>query len=176
MIKTPIFIATIIVVAGLGFFGGMKYSQSTSPNNARSGAQGANGAAGQFRNRTGARAGQAGGGFTNGDVIKKDANSITVKTADGGSKIIFYSNTTTFMKSTNGTINDIVVGQTITANGQANSDGSIAAQSVQVRPQLAPGQGRGPGTGGGSGTGGQGQGGGQATGGQNPASPTPGTN
>jgi hypothetical protein len=116
-------IITAVVVGGGAFYGGIKYQTSKTPQKPQM--LGAN--IGNFRNRAGAN-------FVNGEIITKDDKSITVKLQDGGSKIIFYSGTTEIGKSVNGTSADIEIGKTVSINGKANSDGSITAQSIQVKP------------------------------------------
>lgn len=146
----PIFIVAILVAGGGAFYGGMKYAESTRQNFARQNLGGQNlqnlspeerqqrlqelsaNAGTGFR---GGRArGQAGGGFTFGEIISKDDKSITIKFRDGGSKIVFLSDSTEITKSASGSINDLEVGKNISVNGTANSDGSITAQSIQSRP------------------------------------------
>lgn len=73
------------------------------------------------------------GGFANGEVISKDDKSLTVKLRDGGSKIIFISEKTTVGKMSTGSISDVAQGANITVMGTANADGSISAQTVQLR-------------------------------------------
>jgi len=82
----------------------------------------------------GAGRGGNGGGFAVGQIIAKDDTSITIKGPDGSSKSIFFSGSTQVGKIAQGSSNDLVVGQMITTNGQTNADGSIAAQSIQIRP------------------------------------------
>ena len=82
-------------------------------------------------------AGGAGNVF--GEVLSKDATSITVKLANGGSKIIFVASSTAVQKTSAGTIDDIVIGSQITANGQVNADGSINATTINQRPNMQPG-------------------------------------
>jgi hypothetical protein len=119
-------IITVVVVGAGAFYGGIKYDQSKNPVVTR-GQNSFTGGQGGIRNN--------GGGFANGDVLSKDDKSIIIKTQEGGSKIIFYSTSTQVMKSDKGSANDITVGEQVTVTGSANSDGSITAQSVQIRPK-----------------------------------------
>lgn len=126
-----------LAAIGVGVYGGMKYSQSKIPQRTGQGNFGnlqRSGAAniGGFR-------GSGSGGFTAGEIIAKDSSSITVKLNDGGSKIVFYSDTTEVDKFAKGTANDLQIGESVTVNGGANQDGSITAKSIQIRPaMLAP--------------------------------------
>jgi hypothetical protein len=144
MKKLILFIIVLIIVGAGAFWGGMKYqqnkisSQRTSFQNLspeerqqRLRELGANAGAG-FRG--GAGNGQrSGDSFTAGEIISKDDKSITVKLRDGGSKIIFLSNSTEITKSTPGALSDLEVGKNIIVNGTANSDGSVIAQTIQLR-------------------------------------------
>ncbi len=115
----------ILIVAGGAFYGGMLYgkSQNARPNFGN----------GTFQTRIN-RAG-ANGGFISGTILSKDASSITVQLQNGsGSKIIFYSDTTSVGKMTEGTANDLAVGTSVSVMGTTNSDGSVTAQSIQIRP------------------------------------------
>lgn len=122
-----------VVTLLIGFYGGLKYGQSQRGNFTRQqmgqrfpGADG-------LTNR-GNRNAPAGGGFVNGEILSQDDKSITVKLRDGGSKIIFFSDSTGISKTADGAPTDLAVGKEITATGSANSDGSITAQSIQIRP------------------------------------------
>lgn len=136
-------IIVIIIVGGGAFYGGMKYSQSKATNNlSPTGLQNLRNLSPEERQQrfqqmgadigSAFRGGQAGEGFVNGEIIAKDEQSITVKLRDGGSKIIFYSDSIEVGKFTNGSSSDLEIGETITVNGTANSDGSITAKTIQI--------------------------------------------
>ena len=125
---------TVAFLVGSGaFYGGMKYAQgkAVSDRQQRLGQTGANIGSG-FR---GGQSG-AGGGLVSGDIISKDNQSITVKMRDGSSKIVFFSDTTEVSKFVAGVSADLVIGKTVTIIGKTNSDGSVTATSVQLRPNL----------------------------------------
>lgn len=137
-----IIIAAAIVLSGGSFYAGMKYSQSESgARRAQFTGQFPQNGAGGMGQRTGMRQGS---GFVNGEIISKDATSVTVKDRSGGSKIVFLADSTEVTKSAGGTINDLAIGTSIIANGKTNADGSITATMVQIRPEGLPGMG-GPG-------------------------------
>ena len=82
------------------------------------------------------REGQESGGFSAGQIIAKDEKSVTIKMQDGSSKIVFYSESTKIQKTADGTGADLAIDQEVTASGAANSDGSLTAQTIQVRPDV----------------------------------------
>jgi hypothetical protein len=155
MKKVIIIVAVVAVLVGGGaFYGGMKYAQrrssrgfvgnfqnlqnlSPEERQQRLAELGANAGAG-FRG--GATGGQvrsgAGSGFTSGVILSKDDQSITIKMPDGGSRIVFYSESTDISKFTDGSFNDLVVGKTVSVNGTSNQDGSVTAQTIQIRPAV----------------------------------------
>lgn len=130
MKKTLIgFIITIVLVSAGAFYGGMRYQQSKTP--ARPGF-----AAGQFGTNGTQRIGNGApnGGFATGQIISADSQSITIKMQDGGSKIVFLSGSTEVGKTVTGTASDLAVGTNVVASGTANSDGSVTAATIQIRP------------------------------------------
>lgn len=122
----------VVLVAGAGgFYGGMKYQQSQTPQ--RGNFSMGNIPAGQRQGATGNSRG-ASGGMATGEIIAKDDKSITIKLGNGGSKIVFYSTSTQLQKMADAAQDELVVGKQVVANGTANSDGSITAQVIQMRP------------------------------------------
>lgn len=127
------FMAIVIIIGGGSFYGGMKYDQQKGLASVgqRSFSRGGGDTGG------GRRGNGMGGDATNGEIIAKDDKSITVKLMSGGSKIIFFSDSTQVMKSVSGSLADIVVGDTVTTFGAANADGSVTARSIQIRLKSA---------------------------------------
>jgi hypothetical protein len=124
-----------IILCSLSFYAGMQYSVSKNTTQRVQ-------FAGQFNRmgqtetngqRTGMRG--AGVGMVSGEILSKDAKSITIKDRTGGSKIVFLGASTEVMKSAAGTIDDLAIGTNVITNGTANSDGSITATTVQIRPE-----------------------------------------
>ena len=99
---------------------------------------------GRFTTRAGQMRGEGGtvnfqGGNTrnmmrpvSGEVLSQDENSVTVKEADGSSKIVILSDKTSINKTTSGSKTDLKTGEKITAFGTSNSDGSITAENISI--------------------------------------------
>ena len=123
-------IVTVILVAG-AYYAGMKHETSKLKSSFGRGATALGGA------RTGGAGASrfgSGAGLVTGTVISKDADSMTVQAKDGSSKIIIYSGSTQVLESTSGTADDVSVGSNVSAQGTQNSDGSVTATSIQIRP------------------------------------------
>jgi len=130
--KTAIWVVLAAVLFGAaGFWGGVTYqkTQATSGFAGRAGGFGGGGA--------GFGAGGAGrsnaANVATGTVLSQDAQSVTVKTADGGSKTVFISAQTEISKQTVLTATDIKVGDQVAAFGTA-ANGGIDARMVQIVP------------------------------------------
>ena len=132
MNKTKTIIGAV-VIAGVFFYGGYAFAGGGAAKGriAYAGTAGFSRTAG-VGGMMGGR--NAGGGILAGNVISADAQSITVGSQGAGSKIVFIGGSTQIMKSVSGTAQDIAVGQSVMITGTANSDGSLTAQSVQIRP------------------------------------------
>ncbi len=129
----------VVVLVGAAFFGGMQYGKTMRPNLAAGGnRQFAPGMMG------GPRGGQGGGmrgangdSIVTGEVLKSDADGLTIKTLNNdGSKVIITSSSTQIMKTATGTKEDVAIGSNVMIMGTANSDGSVTAKSIQLRPKM----------------------------------------
>lgn len=137
--------AVAAVIAGGSFWSGMMYAQGSTPapRGQFSGA-GGTGRAGGFRAN--------GNGAVLGSIVAQDSNSITVKLgganasstngADTGSKIVLLDNKTQIGKFVSAAVSDLSVGALVMINGTPNSDGSLTASSIQIRPATAPASGQ----------------------------------
>ncbi len=152
----PVWIVSLVIVGAGAFYSGMLFQKSqdktTTTAASNSGVRTAAAGGGNFQNLTPAqrtqlqqqfggaggtgRAGRGGAGLTIGSVLSKDATSLTIKMTDGSTKTIYYSDKTTVTKTADTTISDVAVGSEITANGTANTDGSVSATTIQIRPAV----------------------------------------
>ena len=118
-------VVAIILMAG-AFYGGMTFGQ---------GKRGSSNFPGGQNQGVSIRGNKQGGaGFNSGEIISKDDKSVTIKLPSGGSKIILFSPSTEVGKFVTGTSADLEIGKTIMVQGSANQDGSVTAQSIQIRP------------------------------------------
>lgn len=131
-------ILVCLAITGGAFYGGLQYAKANvKPGQANQlvrmqgqgmrGGQGMPGGVGANRNM---------GGFTVGEVLSKDANSLVIKLSDGGSKIVFFSASTTVSKMADGSMEDVVQGTNIMITGSSNQDGSVTAKTLQLRPKM----------------------------------------
>jgi len=129
----------IVIFAGAGFYGGMKYQQSKSQsfvgqlNNRQGGIRNY-----QQGNSTGTmkNLGINRGGFkpVSGEIISADDKSITVKLQDDSSKIILINDKTQINKAETVNKSELKVGEKVSVFGSENTDGSVTAQNVQINP------------------------------------------
>ena len=120
-------VIAVILIIGAYFMGA---SHATKARTAMRGQYGAGMAGGA------ARAGgmTRGAGFITGSVLSIDSSSITLKEADGSTKIVLYSGSTQVMNTTAGTISDVAVGSQVSVQGTTNTDGSTTASTISIRP------------------------------------------
>lgn len=123
---TKIVIGALILVV-IAFYGGLKYGQGQRVKNQVGRFNGSG-----LMNQKGVRAG-LGGGMVVGEILNKDATSLTLKLRDGGSRIVLVSTSTEVQKMGRGSLADLSVGSSVSISGATNSDGSLSAASVQLR-------------------------------------------
>lgn len=148
----PLLALIVILVGAVSFYGGMTYQKqrpvdraafaNLSPEERQQRFQGfgggAGGPGGGGRGGAGAQAGMPlrQGGFVNGEVLSQDDKSMTIKLRDGGSRLVFFSASTTIGKMTEGSKQDLATGTQVMVAGSTNTDGSMTAQSIQLRPDM----------------------------------------
>lgn len=132
-------LATALIAGGGGYTLGRTSETPTASNNTF--------AREQFAGRMNAGgmpgATRAGNGFSNGTIITKDSESITIRTRginseETGSKIIFLASSTQISKFAEGNTEDLAVGTSVVVTGTGSADGSMVAQTIQVRPADLP--------------------------------------
>jgi hypothetical protein len=124
-------VVLIIIVGGGAFYGGMSYAGSQAPAAGTRGQFAAGGAG--FAGRTGGT--RTGAGFTAGQIVSAGNGSISIQQQNGSStEIVLLSPTTQILKSTAGTASDLTQGESVTVTGTSNSDGSLTATAIQIRP------------------------------------------
>jgi len=132
----PTVVIIIAVGAGaLSFFGGVQYQKSQSIAIGRSFMSGQQGigrnGAGVVGNRK-----MGNGQPISGEIFNIDDSSITVKLADGSSRIVLFTDKTIFNKTATVQKSELQVGEKIGVFGTANTDGSVTAQNIQLNPQF----------------------------------------
>lgn len=133
MKHTYLITGVIIVVVGVAaFFGGMQYQKSQRPQIVSLSGQGRQG---QFTRQFGTGQGNRGGGVI-GEILSQDDKSITLKLADGSSKIVIISSATAINKQATGSKSDLKTGERVAVFGSTNADGSVTAQNIQLNPQV----------------------------------------
>jgi hypothetical protein len=136
MNKTVITAIMVAIIFGGGgyYFGTQQAASSTTPTGAAAFA-GRTGGAGRFGG------GAAGGGFTTGTIISTGSGTMTIQmptststSATTGTKIVLFDSNTVVSELQTVPVSNLAVGQSVTVSGTANSDGSVTATSIQVRP------------------------------------------
>lgn len=107
-----------------GFYGGIQYQKSQRVALGR----------GQFPAGFNQREGSSQRGLrpSSGEITKIDDTSLTLKTTDGSSKIIIFSDSTRVNKSSEGSMADLKVGESITVMGSEDTNGTITAEILSV--------------------------------------------
>ncbi len=71
-----------------------------------------------------------------GSILSMDSSSITVKMADGSTKIVLFSPSTTYSNTVNASQSDLKVGGNIAVFGTTNTDGTVTATNIQINPMF----------------------------------------
>ena len=124
-------VVALVVGLGVGYFGAGFIHPATAQM-ARGNFTGAGFAGAGGAGRTG------GNGLLSGTVAASDSGSLTLNTRDGSSHVVLITPSSTVSKSVNGTLSDVSTGATIIVTGTTNSDGSVSASSIQLRPAMPP--------------------------------------
>ncbi len=143
----PVIIIAIILTGTGAFFGGFKYADSKNAGALfpREGAPNFAGMTSTERQQRMTQGGLAGSrmsdgnqskGIIGGEIIAKDDQSITIKLHDGGSKIVFFSDSAEISKFEKGSAGDLQTGKIVMIGGKTNGDGSVTAQTIQINPEM----------------------------------------
>ena len=121
-------VVALLVGLGVGYVVHQPQSPSAGFGSGLPGAMGRRGATGGSGNT-----------FVDGQIIAMDATSLTLQLRNGNSQIVFYSTSTPILKMTSGTVSDLAEQKEVVVTGTQNPDGSVTAQSIQLRSQGIPG-------------------------------------
>ena len=127
-------VITAVVALSVGLFGG--YAAARASALASAGVPNASSVRGSARGLRGGN--QNANGFLAGTVARKDSESITVDTRDGNSHVVLFTPATSVFKSVAGSLSDITIGSAVVVSGSTNSDGSLSANSIQLRRTDTP--------------------------------------
>lgn len=119
---TPIL--ALVAALGIGLFGGVLIGQATATTATNAGAR-----TGQFPGGT-LPGGADRGGFTSGTVTSVDGDTVTIELADGSTVKVTASADTTVTTTSDADVSDLKKGDTITAIGEADSDGNVTATTI----------------------------------------------
>jgi hypothetical protein len=114
-------VVVALVFGGGGYYFGKQSATSATPTGAAA-----------YAGRTGAT-GRTGSSTGNGTLTIQMAAS-TSTTATTGTKIVLFDTSTMVNELESVPASTLAVGQSIVVTGTANSDGSVTATSIQVRP------------------------------------------
>lgn len=118
-----------VVAAGALFAGGLLVGHSTGASATTSQAAGSFGAPGaRASGDTGFGGGS--GGLTSGEITSIDGSTVTLKASDGSTVTISTTDGTTVRTTTDATVSDLGVGDTVTVIGETDSSGTVTARAI----------------------------------------------
>ena len=133
--KPTVVFLIAVGVGALAFYGGIQYQKSQVATGRSysmgqgTGRTGQTGAAGVRRMGNGQQP-------VSGEILSIDDTSLTVKLADGSSKIVLINTKTIFNKTATVEKTELKVGEKVGVFGTTNTDGSVSAQNIQLNPQF----------------------------------------
>lgn len=119
-----------VVAAGALFAGGLLVGHSTGASTTTNQAVGAFGAPGERASGDSGFGGGAGGGFTSGEITAIDGSTVTIKASDGSTVTVSTTDGTTVRTTTDASVSDLGVGDTVTVIGSTDSSGTVTAQAI----------------------------------------------
>lgn len=128
-----ILMAAVVIALGAGFFGGMEYQKNKRVTNFRSNFSGnQQGTTARNGNTTSRNGTPSGSQPVSGEIVSIDDTGITIKTPNGGSKIVVFSNSTVINKTTEGSKSDLKTGDSVMVIGTISTDGTVTAETVSI--------------------------------------------
>lgn len=124
-----------MVFAAGGFYAGMQYQKGKAGNFARGQFQNGLRQQSGFQTRDGLQAIRP----VSGEIMEKGESTITLKTQDGGNRIVIYSDSTRVNKSSEGSSADLKVGEEVIVIGTEGADGTVTAQTISIGDRNSPG-------------------------------------
>lgn len=121
-------VISVIFLGVASFYGGITYQKSKQPSFPGRQIQTMNGQNGDRR--------AAGMRSVSGEIVNIEDNTVTIKTADGGSKIVVLSGQTKFNKTSDASKSDLKSGASIMVIGAEGSDRTITAQMITMGENL----------------------------------------
>jgi len=118
-----------VVAAGALFAGGLLVGHSTGASTTTSQAAGSFGAPGA-RASGDSGFGAGSGGLTSGEITSIDGSTVTLKASDGSTVTISTTDGTTVRTTTDATVSDLGVGDTVTVIGETDSSGNVTARAI----------------------------------------------
>jgi len=140
------FLIVAVAAGAISFYGGSVFAKRLSTSQGAGRQMGNDPTGGMMASgrAVGGQFGRNNSGLINGEVVSKDATSITIKLqaapggqTDGqtGSKVVFYSASTTVAKMATVSMDELTPGTSVMIVGKSETDGSMTAQSIQIRPE-----------------------------------------
>jgi hypothetical protein len=120
---------TAVIAGGVGYYIGQKSGATVNTSG-----RGQMMTGGQGMGRGGFARGGSNGNVVAGEVVNMSDASLTVKTRDGSSRVVLLTGGTKVAKQVEGIKTDVKQGLNVMVIGTQNGDGSVTAETVQIRP------------------------------------------